>query len=575
MTGQWALILLGVVTGLGAGGGAVLFRWLIRTFTHLFFDSGASLFAFMGSYYVIVLPIIGGAIIGPMICFLAPEAKGHGVPEIMEAVAIRGGRIRARVAAVKSLASSICIGSGGSVGREGPIAQIGSALGSTLAQLLHMSDIRTRTLVACGAGGGIAATFNAPLGGAFFALELILGRWTAEAFAPVVIATVTAAAIGRSIFGDVPSFAVPEYSISSFIELPAFLLLGLLAAPVAVALTRMITLAEDLFEAIPLPPYVLPAIGGLLVGCVGLYDHTLYGVGYGKIQELLTGGTSPLLWSLLLLASLKILATSTTLGSGGSGGVFSPSLYLGAALGAGFGILLHRVMPGMTTVPPAYALVGMGAVFAAASHAPITSVLIVFELTADYRMMLPLMVACGTSVLTARAMYRFSIYNIKLVRRGVHVQLGHDVNLLNDIKVEDAMTTDVVTVLPETPLRELLKLSEHSTCDAFPLADAQQRLHGLITCDEVRRAVSDGHLDDPVSSLATHRLIVAFPHETLNDALRKLGLHDVAQIPVVDPEDHTRLVGMITRKDTVTAYNRALVRAHTALEETAKTELFE
>jgi len=573
LTANSYLLLLAALTGIGGGLGAVAFRWLILTFHTAFFDGGATVFSFMGPYYTIVLPVLGGLLVGPLIHFFAPEAKGHGVPEIMEAVALRGGRIRARVAAIKSLASSICIGSGGSVGREGPIAQIGGALGSTIAGLLNLSETRTRTLVACGAAAGIAATFNAPIGGAFFALELILGRWTAETFAPVVVASVTASAIGRATFGDVPAFAVPEYGIAGFTELPAFLLLGLLAAPIAAGFTRMIAFAEDLFERLPLPPYVLPAAGGLLVGLIGLYDPTLYGVGYDRLQELLTAHSFDI-GALLVLLALKVLATSITIGSGGSGGVFSPSLYVGGVLGATFGMVMRWIFPRMTTAPAAYALTGMAALFAAMGHAPITAVLIVFELTADYRMILPLMVACGTSVMIAKAIYRFSVYNIKLVRRGVHVELGHDVRALSDIKVSTAMNPDYPTVPKGTTVAEVMRKLEDKRLHGLPIMGEGQRLAGLITVTDIRRAGPDA-MDKAAEDIATHHLVIAFADDSLNDALRKMGIRDVGHLPVVDRNDHTHLLGMITRHDIISSYKRFLMRQHTDLETTQDEDDFD
>jgi len=573
LTANTTLLFLAILTGVGGGLGAVAFRWLIQTFHNLFFDGGATAFSFMGPYYVIILPVLGGLIVGPLITMFAPEAKGHGVPEIMEAVALRGGFIRPRVAIIKSLASSICIGSGGSVGREGPIGRIGAALGSTLAGLLRLAEGRTRTLVACGTAAGIAATFNAPIGGAFFALELILGRWTAEAFAPVVLASVTASAIGRAVFGDVPSFAVPKYGLASVTELPAFLLLGLLAAPVAVAIICLLTSAEDLFDRLPLPQWLLPALGGLLVGVIGLYDHTLYGVGYDKIQELLTSPSFDVT-ALMLLMLAKMLATSLTLGSGGSGGVFSPSLYIGALLGVVFGVTMHRIFPSMTTAPAAYALTGMGAMFAATSHAPITAVLIVFELTADYRMILPLMVACGTSVTIAKAIYRFSIYNIKLVRRGVHVELGHDVQALSDIKVTVAMNPDYPTVRKGTTVRAAMQTLDEKRLHGLPILNEDGRFAGIITITDIRRAGPDAQ-SMAVEDIATHHLVIAFPQDSLNDALRKLGLEDIGHLPVVDRDDHTHLLGMLTRQDIISAYKRFLMRQHTHLETTQDEDDFD
>ncbi len=568
-----SLIVLGIVTGIGGGLGAVAFRWLIGTFHTLFFDWGAVAFAFLGVYYTIVLPAIGGIIVGPLTVFFAPEARGHGVPEIMEAVAVRGGRIRPRVAVVKALASSVCIGSGGSVGREGPIAQIGAALGSAIGGLLNLPEKRVKTLVACGAAGGIAATFNAPIGGAFFALELILGEWTAEAFAPVVIAAVVAASIGRMVFGDVPAFLMPQHQIEGFVELPYFILLGLLAGPVAVLFIRAVSLSENLADRVPIPRWALPIAGGLLVGLVGLYDTTLYGVGYDKIQSLLTE-PQLLIWPLVALIPVKLIATSLTLGSGGSGGVFSPSLYIGALTGFAFGAFANAHLPGAHTEPSVYALLGMAAVFAGTSHAPITALLIVFELIADYHMILPLMVAVGTSVITARLIHRFSIYNVKLVRHGVHVQLGHDIQVLSEISVAETMTRRVHTLPVDAPFSEVMDAFERTRHHGLPIVDEEGRLHGLVTLSDVRRA-RPGASNITASDIATHKLVIAFPSDSLNDALRKMGIAGVGRLPVVDPEDHSRLLGIITRQDIVSAYNRALTRLHTHLEETQDEDYFD
>jgi len=567
------LLLLGLIVGLGSGGGAVLFRWLIALATHLFFDSGALALGFMGRYYTIVLPALGGAMVGPLIYFGAREAKGHGVPEIMEAVVRQGGRIRPRVAVIKSLASSICIGSGGSVGREGPIAQIGAALGSTLGQFLHLSDNRTRMLVACGAAGGIAATFNAPIAGAFFGLEIILTQWTAEAFAPVIIASVAASVIGRLAFGDVPSFHVPQETSATFAELPLFALLGIAAAFTGIALTISIYWFEDRFESLPLPPYLIPITGGLLVGVIGLYHRDLYGVGYGLIEEVLQGAESTILVFAILIG-LKLMATSASLGSGGSGGIFSPSLFLGAMLGGAIGLIGHRLFPNLVSTPGAYAIVGMAAVFTATSHAPICSVMFGFELTRDYRIILPLMLACGISIVLAKGIYAFSIYNLKLFRRGIHVELGRDARLLNEITIGEAMTTDVISVSRQTRVRDIAHMFDETKHHGFPVVDEQGKLHGCVTLEDVHQAGPEG-LDQPVDEIATHDLVIAFPDESINDGLRKLGLRDVGRLPVVSREDHTRLIGLLTRKNIISAYNQALMRQHTRLEETETEEHFD
>jgi CIC family chloride channel protein len=417
------LLLSRLVIGVGAGLGAVAFRELISGFTFLFFDLlRPALARLLGPYAVILLPAIGGLVFGPLIYVFAREAKGHGVPEVMLAVAQQGGRIRPVVAAVKSVASAICIGSGGSVGREGPIVQIGSALGSTWGQLFRMSESRMRTLVACGAAGGIAATFNAPIAGVFFALEVILGDFSTRAFGIVVIASVTAAVVGRSVFGNVPAFPVPASQGVQVGEFPFYLVLGLLGALAGVALTRTLYWCEDRFDALTLPEYLKPVLGGLLLGALGFFLPQVFGVGYPAMSAALAGRYALGLLALLVVA--KMLAVSLTIGSGGSGGVFAPSLFIGAMLGEAYGDFLHGVIPGIVAHASTYGLVGMAAVFAGAARAPITAIIILFELTGDYAVILPLMIVVVLSTILADVVSKETIYTLKLKRRGIELRTG-------------------------------------------------------------------------------------------------------------------------------------------------------
>ncbi|MDX1388537.1 MAG: chloride channel protein, partial [Acidobacteriota bacterium] len=422
------MLSLALLVGLGAGLGAIVFRWLIDLVRWVSFEWLPGVTAGWGPAYIVIAPTIGGLLVGPLIYFFAREAKGHGVPEVMEAVALRGGRIRPVVAAVKSIASSLTIGTGGSVGREGPIVQIGSTIGSTVGQVFRMSDDRVRNLVACGAAGGVAATFNAPIAGVIFALEVILGNFSIRSFGTVVIASVTASAVGRAAFGDVPAFGIPEYALNSLWEFPLYLLVGVAAAGVAVVYTRMIYASEDLFDSWgKVPEWSKAAFGGLLLGGLALaygavpalgYGRVpqVYGVGYETIESGLLGSETLLV--MLALVGLKILATSITLGSGGSGGVFAPGLFIGSMLGGSLGLLFAHLVPGVPGPPGAYALVGMGAVFAGSTHASMTAVLIIFEMTGDYKIILPLMLSVVTATLLSSVLLkRETIYTLKLTRR--------------------------------------------------------------------------------------------------------------------------------------------------------------
>lgn len=553
------LVALALVVGLGGGFGAVIFRWLIATFTTLSFSYLGHWLRFIGPYYVIVVPALGGLCVGPMIYFLAREAKGHGVPEVMEAVTLRGGRIRPIVVVVKSLASSICIGTGGSVGREGPIVQIGSALGSTVGQWLKLSDDRIRNLVACGAAAGIAATFNAPIAGALFALEVILGEFTIGYFSTVVIASVTASIIGRIFFGNVPAFPILHYIPGAPVEWPLYVVLGVMAAFVGVLFLRVLYWAEDLFNAWRFPDYFKPMAGGLLIGVLGFRFPQLFGVGYEAIGSVLNHQL--VLGTMVLLALLKILATSLTIGSGGSGGIFAPSLFIGSMMGGAFGMLMHRWLPESTVVPGIYALVGMAAVFAAAARAPITAILILFEMTQDYRIILPLMLGTVISTLIARCLETETIYTLKLKRRGIDVHARRDINLMRTIRVEEAMTPlgQLTTVLPDTPLQKLTRIFRETFQHSFPVLDKRGELYGIVTLSDLERALKSGQLTVTVRDICTTQVRTAFPDETLEDALRHFGALDVGRIPVVDRSNPRRLLGMLRRGDIVRAYSRVLL----------------
>jgi CIC family chloride channel protein len=569
------MVAMALLVGLGGGFGAVAFRWLIDSFNHFFFDTLGRWLSFMGRYYVIVVPALGGLLVGPLVYFLAREAKGHGVPEVMEAVALRGGRIRPVVAVVKSLASSITIGSGGSVGREGPIVQIGSAIGSTFSRLFHLSDERTRNLVACGAAAGIAATFNAPIAGVIFALEVILAEFGLMQFTSVVVASVTSSVIGRVFFGDIPAFVIPPYAPASAWELPIYALLGIAAAFVGVAYTRILYAFEDVFDAWRFPPYLKPVAGGLLIGTLGLWFPQLFGVGYGAIEAVLRNEL--MLTTVVVLAVLKILATSITIGSGGSGGVFAPALFIGSMFGGLFGLLVNRWMPEGTAVPAAYALVGMAAVFAAAARAPITSILILFEMTQDYRIILPLMLATVVSAVVARRLDPESIYTLKLKRRGIDVYAGKDLNLMRTIAVGEAMTPRerLVTAHPEMLLSELARVFEETHHHGLAVVDENDDLCGVVTLADLEQAGSERLVSGRVRDIYTTRVRAAFADETLEDALRHFGALDVGRIPVVDRANPKRLLGMLRRGDIIRAYSHAYIDQQARLAQMQRVRLEE
>lgn len=565
-----------LIVGIGTGLGAVIFRYLIDFVAFIGYDWFPQLTSSWGIAYVIIVPAIGGLIVGPLIYFFAREAKGHGVPEVMEAVALRGGRIRPIVAVVKSLASSISIGSGGSVGREGPIVQIGSAIGSSLGQRLRLSDDRIRNLVACGAAAGIAATFNAPIAGVLFALEVILGEFSVQYFSSVVISAVAASVIGRAVFGDIAAFAIPfEYGINSAWEYLLYPILGILAAITGVIFVRTLYFSEDVFEKWKrIPEWFRPAIGGLMLGVIALVYPLvtvvswegvpqIFNVGYKVIESALASELT--LAIVITLLILKLIATILTLGSGGSGGVFAPSLFMGAMLGTAFEIIATRFFPGIVGPPGAYALVGMGAVFAATAHAPITAVLILFELTSDYRIILPLMLTVVIATVFSQWLLRGeSIYTLKLTRRGVRLQRGRDVDVMQSVGVDEVMDEEVYTISNDINLEQLSKEFYLSHHNGLVVLDNDKKLWGIVTISDLEKALENQRSmkNTLVSEIATQkdRLLVTYSDETIGDALNRMSFPGVGRLPVVSRDDPAHLIGIIRRDDIVNAYKIALTK---------------
>ena len=552
---QWGLIALALTAGAGAGLGAIVFRWLIKTFTQIFSghadysDAGHAAnphVPWLGPYFVLLAPAVAGLIYGPLVQRFAPEARGHGVPEVMLAVKQRGGRIAPQVAVVKSLASALCIGGGGSVGREGPIVQIGSALGSTLGRVTRLTENRMRVLVACGAAGGIAATFNAPLAGVFFAMELILRDFTVESFGVVVLSSVTASVIGRAAFGTAAFMTLPSFHVVSVGEFALFALLGLLGGAVGMGFTKVLYKIEDVCDwAWRGPEWARPAVGGLLLGVLLLVLPQMYGVGYPVLENAIAG--KYVIAFLLLLLVGKIAATSLTIGIGGSGGVFAPSLFMGAMLGSAFGSVVHQIAPHATASPGAYGLVGMGAVFAGAARAPITAVIILFELTGEYTIILPMMTAIVAATILSRRLSADTIYSLKLRRRGIDIDAPPaDPRMAATV---DTVMEPVAETLPDNldtaEASMLLALSGHGV---LPVADTDGAYRGVVTA----RAVAEALADHEGAAVLTVGDLTELPTPvtadmTIADALQLLVNSAGTGLPVLDASK-TALVGWITHQ---------------------------
>lgn len=569
-------ILIALLVGLGTGVGAVIFRYLISFFEFVGYSWIPGIFPSLGNFVVVIIPAVGGLIVGLLIYNFAQEAKGHGVPEVMEAVALHGGKIRPIVALVKSLASAISIGSGGSVGREGPIVQIGSSIGSTLGQKLHLSDEKIRILVACGAAGGIAATFNAPIAGVIFALEIILGQFSVRHFSLVVISSVASSIVGQAVFGEVPAFMIPvEYGMASLWEFAFYPILSVLAAFMGVLFVKSLYWTEDLFAGWKgVPEWLKPMIGGILLGGLALsYPYLtgvewegmpqIFNVGYEVIESALAGNM--LLGAALVLLFLKLIATILTLGSGGSGGVFAPSLFMGAMLGTVFELAIRSFFPNIIAPPGAYAMIGMAATFTAAAHAPITAVIILFELTGDYRIILPLMLTVVITTIVSQSILKGeSIYTLKLSRRGVHLSRGRDVDILEGVQVKEVMSHDFTLISMNESLSSLSLLLNQTSSHGVVVLDEGGKLFGIVTVSDLRNAISSKlNLDKTlVKEVATLRedLLSTYPDETIGQALYRMGSRGLGRLPVVSREDPRQVLGLVRRQNIIRAYHLALTR---------------
>jgi CIC family chloride channel protein len=561
------LILLSVVVGLATSVGAIGFILLIQYFNHLFFDFTEDILTtavgfphFRGyKLWLPLIPMLGGLLVGPIVYKYAKEAQGHGVPEVMNAVARLGGIIRPRVAAAKTVASAICIGSGGSAGREGPIVQIGSALGSTIGQMFRMSGDRVKVLVGCGAAAGISAVFNAPIAGVLFSLEIILGDFAVSTFAPVILSSVISSVISRAYFHNNPAFAVPSYSLVSGWEIPLYAVMGIVIGAIAVLFTRSLESFEDLFERMKVNNVLKPAIGGVVLGAIGIFYPQVLADGYQAISLTLYGEVA--VWLMLILIFAKMLATVLTLGSGNSGGIFAPSLLMGAAAGGTFGVLVSYLFPSVTATPGAYALVGMAAMIAGATHAPITAILIIYEMTWDYRIILPLMVAVVFSVLVSGRLFPHSIYTIKLFRRGIDIRGGKDINVLRSHYVSEVMDREFERIPASMTLLDIFHKIEFSNQTYFVVENRKGELRGVISFQDIRNLLTQHDLDYLViaQDLVMPGTVVLNTTDDLESAWELLGQRGLEMIPVAEKENPSKVVGVLRRDTLGDYYNKRLL----------------
>jgi len=515
-----------------------------------------------GKLLIPFLPLMGASLLFVLAKIFSPSIYGYGFPDFLVTVNLKGGMIKIKQTLAKIIASVVTLGLGGSAGQEGPIAQIGGVVGKCVSRFFVFSEERRRTFIACGSAGAIAAIFNAPIAGLFFAQEIVLlGEFELTNFMPVVVSSAMGTITSRIIFGNQPAFKMPPYAFISHWELVFYIFLGIFVGLIAHFFIKTFYGTKAYFDRLEISPYLKPFIGFFLVGIIGMFFPQIFGVGYEQVQKVLNAQMLP--WIMFILVFLKVIATSLTLGSGGVGGMFSPAFFIGAMAGGSFGALINHFFPHITAPYPAYAAVGIGAFLAALTHAPVTAVFLAFEMTGgDYYIILPTLFASITGLLIAYALSKESIDTYELKQKGIDLHAGHERNILASIKVKEAMTPNVITVHEEMTVKEFLCFVRDKKHTCFPVVDNEGNLTGIISFQNFRELLGREKLkeDLKVKDIKTSPVITIYPEDTLEKAMEKMRFHNIERLPVVDPNNPKKLVGFLSQRDIWAAYNKALLK---------------
>jgi CIC family chloride channel protein len=516
----------------------------------------------LGAVDIMAVVLVGLAIAHLIIRYGAQDSDGENIPDIMRAVAKRGGHIRDMPVLSKTAAAGLMIGTGANVGAEGPVAVAGAALGSRIGRVFRSGGVRLQLLVACGAAAGISAAFNAPIAGVFFSLEKILGSFSVAAFAPVLVASVIAAVVSRAAFGSSPVIAIPtEYAMGAPIELGLYALLGITAGVVAVAFTRTVYGTSDLLER-RRNRWEQILLAALVVGTLDIvFRADLWGHGHESLDIGIIGQREP--WFLIALAFAKMGATAFALGAARAGGVFTPALFIGATLGGGLGRAAQLTFPGWGIQPEAFALAGMAGLVAGGTHAPLTAIMMVFEMSGDYDLILPIMLTTALAYVSARRLSPTSLYSEWLSRKGERIGHGRDLGVLERLTVEQAYNRSPTTVAEGATMGDIMNAVGRSPQIEFPVVGDDGRLIGVVTYGDLRAVLADRDRLAPVviaADIANLEIEPVTTRDSLRTALQRLGVHGSLTLPVVEPGDGGRLVGLISRQEILAAYDRELLK---------------
>jgi CIC family chloride channel protein len=561
------LILVAAAIGIMAGGAIIVFREAVGLVHQLIFVRGSELLGIaQGGWRRLLLPLLpisGAVLLIPLSLMFPGLVNGYAFTKFLRRVNLENGVIQGRNIAIKIIATALTIGSGGSAGVEGPIAQIGGALGSKVGQVSRVSGKRMKVYIAAGCAGGIAGIFNAPIAGIFFAAEIVLlGTYEISSFAALVIASALATVVSRAYYGEFPAFPIPDYHVvNPFVEIPLYILLALIVGVLAVFHTRFFYFVRDWFKGLQFNEQLKPVLGAFAVGCIGIVFPQVMGNGYDYIAKILAG--EGLIWVMLCLIVLKSVATAITIGSGGAGGLFAPALFIGGVIGGAFGGTVHLLLPEVTARPGAYATVGIGAFLAASTHAPMTAIFLLFEMTGNYLIIIPIMITAILGTITAKSLYPDSIDTVDFTREGIDIHEGREVAIMKSIKVGKAITEEVDFISENANINHLLQLFRFAKDSFyFPVVNQQGRMVGVVSMQDVKNILHDEEqrVCYLVGGICSRDVIKLTPDDNLYDAMQLFDLKGIEEIPVVESLDDPWVLGMLRRRDVITAYNHEVLK---------------
>ncbi len=559
------MVIIASFIGVGAGLVNICFRTSLEFVHHIFFEHGYA-FTQLGGWHLLLLPLIpitGMVLLIPLSLLFPGEINGYGFPKFIRKVNMEGGHIRARTIILKIMSCSLTIGTGNSAGVEGPIALVGGALGSQFGQFFRVSGDRMKIYIAAGSAGAIAAVFNAPISGVFFAAEIILlGTYEISSFSALVVSSAIATVISRAYYGATPTFQIPSYElISPLAELPLYIIMGFIVGLIAVFHIRIFYKIRDRFDILEINPQLKPIIGAVIIGVCGMAFPQIMGDGYDYIKDVLAGNS--VVWIMVVLIFLKIVATAITLGSGGSGGVFAPALFIGAVIGGSFGWIVHTIFPGYTASPGAYAAVGIGAFLAATTHSPLTAIFLLFEMTGDYKIIVPVMLSSIIGTTVANWLCHDSIDTVDFSREGIDIHEGRESAIMKSIKVGRIIREDINFISENANVDQLLQIFSIAQGGFyFPVINEMGLMTGIISLQDVKTIIHDEKLrcGATVGKICTRNVIFLTPDDNLYTAMSYFDSKGFEELPVVESADSKWVLGMVKRRDVLNIYHQEVIK---------------